>query len=153
MYYFHDFFAILEMFSYSDLKMKAQKIFVVIALLLAPLFLSACSHDQGSGSSSSSSGSAANVDFTIEATDFEFNPDVIEAAPGETISVQIIGAQGLHDFVIDELDVETELLAGGNGDIVDIKIPEDAQSGEEFEFYCSMSNHRSRGMVGTLRIK
>lgn len=91
-------------------------------------------------------------EISMEMGMFYFTPNVIEAEAGETITVTIENVEGLHDFVIDELDVATEQVNGGESVTATFTIPEDA-SGTEYEFYCSVNSHRAQGMVGTLIVK
>jgi plastocyanin len=74
----------------------------------------------------------------------------MEAKAGETLKVKIMNVGGFHDFVIDELNVRSTQIAEGESEIVEIMIPADATG--EYEFYCSVGNHRAQGMVGTLMI-
>lgn len=91
-------------------------------------------------------------EISMEMGMFYYTPNVIEAKAGETITVVVENVEGLHDFVIDELDVATEQVSGGESVTATFTIPEDA-SGTEYEFYCSVGNHRAQGMVGTLIVK
>lgn len=88
----------------------------------------------------------------ISGTNFKYAPNTITAAAGETVTVRLDVEEGFHDFVIDELDVATEKMQAGNSEEVTFTIPEDA-SGETYEFYCSVGEHREMGMVGTLVIE
>lgn len=90
--------------------------------------------------------------ITMDMGAYFFKPNIIEASPGETITVKVDNVGGFHDFVIDELGVRTEQVNTGNSVIATFTIPEDA-SGEVYEFYCSVGNHREQGMVGLLRVK
>lgn len=94
----------------------------------------------------------ADVEVSMEMGMFYFEPAVIEAEAGQTVTVNFTNAEGLHDFVIDELEVQSEQISSGEITSVTFTIPEDA-SGEEYEFYCSVMNHRAQGMVGTLMVK
>lgn len=90
--------------------------------------------------------------ISMEMGGFYYEPNVIEAEAGETITVEVENVDGFHDFVIDELDVATEQINEGNTVTATFTIPEDA-SGAEYEFYCSVGNHSEQGMVGTLMVK
>jgi len=81
--------------------------------------------------------------------DFSWDPAEFEAAPGQEIHV-VNGGVLQHDFYIDELGIETEMLNGG--DEVTVTIPEDAEVGAEYIYYCSVPGHREQGMEGTLTI-
>ena len=130
-------------------EMKIRSFAVLLLLVPIVFLLSACTQNLGGTAGSSGTASDEKVDFTIEASSFKFTPDVIEAEPGQTIKVKVNGSG--HDLVIDELNVETGLIVGSK--TVSITVPTDAQAGDTFEFYCSISNHRAMGMVGTLRVK
>lgn len=53
-----------------------------------------------------------------------------------------------HDLVINELNVKTNVIAGGKEDSVAFT-PE--KSGT-FTFYCSVGNHRQLGMEGSVKV-
>lgn len=95
--------------------------------------------------------SQVEADYTLELSNFMFNPDVIEAAPGETVTVEIRNVEGMHDFVLEEFNVSSEVTTAGDTTMVEIAVPADAEPGE-YEFYCSIGNHRQMGMVGMLRV-
>lgn len=86
------------------------------------------------------------IDYVIAASDFEYAPNLIEAEVGKTVRIKIT-SDGQHDFVIDELGIDTGLIRGET--IVELTIPTEAVD-ESYEFYCSVGNHRQMGMVGTL---
>ncbi len=89
------------------------------------------------------------LDITM--TNFEYSQNTINAKPGETITVNLSVGSGSHDFVIDELNVQSETLGGSSTGTVTFTVPEDA-AGETYAFYCSIGNHRSLGMEGQLVI-
>ncbi len=95
---------------------------------------------------------SADADYTITMANYSFTPNIMQVNAGETIKVKIIGQDMLHDLIIDELDVKSVRLNAGEEAIVNITAPDDA-SGKSYEFYCSVGDHRQRGMVGTLTIK
>ncbi len=87
--------------------------------------------------------------IVIDTVDYAFSPNVIMARAGQTVRVNLKASGGMHDFVIDELDVQSALIQAGEETFFEIVVPEDA-AGQEYEFYCSVGNHRAMGMVGTL---
>ncbi|HEX9804133.1 MAG TPA: cupredoxin domain-containing protein [Candidatus Dojkabacteria bacterium] len=99
----------------------------------------------------SSSEDSVEVDYTIEMSDHKFSITEIKASPGDSITIELKGGQGIHDFVLDEFSVTSRLLSSGDSQIITIDIPSNASG--EYEFYCSVSNHRQLGMVGTLIIE
>lgn len=92
------------------------------------------------------------VDVVIDMSNFEFSIDEIEAEPGQTLTVELTNSQGTHNFYIDELDVQSETIQSGEETMVTIQIPEDAESGTEYAFYCAIGNHQAQGMEGTLTV-
>ena len=90
------------------------------------------------------------VDYTLDLQNFSYTPNVIQGKAGETLKVKIVNVGGFHNFVIDELGVASKQIAEGESEIVEILIPADATG--EYEFYCSVGNHRAQGMVGILMI-
>lgn len=87
--------------------------------------------------------------YTVDSFSFGYSIERLEAAPGETVTINLTNSGGSHDFVIDELGVATTIIGTGETDSVTFTIPEDA-AGETYEFYCSVGNHRELGMVGEL---
>ena len=85
----------------------------------------------------------------IEAGSFYYKPNEIRVKKGEKVKVVIKSVDMMHDFVIDELSVRTKIAQAG--EIVGVEIV--ANEVGEFEFYCSVGNHRDMGMVGTLIIE
>jgi uncharacterized cupredoxin-like copper-binding protein len=53
-----------------------------------------------------------------------------------------------HDFVIDALNIKTDLLNAGDSVTVTIN----AAAGS-YEYYCSVPGHKEAGMVGTLTVE
>ena len=84
----------------------------------------------------------------IEGGSFYFKPNEIRIKKGETVKIVLTSMDMMHDFVVDELNVRTNIAKAGDTTEVTLT-PEIAG---EFEFYCSVGNHRAQGMVGTLII-
>jgi len=85
----------------------------------------------------------------VEGGLFYFEPDEIVVEAGEEVTVTLTSVEGNHDFVVDELDVATEVISAG--DTTTVTFTPDAPG--EYEFYCSVGNHREMGMVGTLIVE
>ena len=82
---------------------------------------------------------------------FRFEPSEFEVAKGGTIRVTNRGFLE-HDFQVDEWEgkeIEKYVL---NGETVDVVVPDDAEVGKEYVFYCSVAGHRPAGMEGTLKV-
>ena len=96
------------------------------------------------GSSDKATGDVVNV--TLEGGNFYFKPNVINAKLGQTVRVTLNSVSMQHDFVIDELGVKTSVLPSGKSETIEFV----ADTIGEFEFYCSVGNHKQQGMIGTL---
>jgi plastocyanin len=82
----------------------------------------------------------------VSAKAFSFSPKTINAKLGQTVRVTLNSADLQHDFVIDELSVNSGTVTAGNSTTFEFLASEVG----EFEFYCSVGNHRAMGMVGKL---
>jgi plastocyanin len=77
---------------------------------------------------------------------YAFEPNLIFAKKGQPLKIVLTSTDTMHDFTIDALDVKTEIAQAG--DSVEVEFtPNEAG---EFEFYCSVGDHKAQGMVGTL---
>ena len=85
----------------------------------------------------------------LVADDFTFGQEEIRVKQGEKLTVSVMNKHGFHDFVIDELAVNSGMIAVG--DTMEIEIPTD-QPGT-YEYYCSVGKHRENGMRGMLIIE
>lgn len=88
-------------------------------------------------------------EFTIDGSNFKFQPNTIAVNKGDKVKVTFKNTQGFHDFVIDEYNVRTKQINGGAEDMVEFT----ADKAGTFEFYCSVGQHRQMGMKGTLTVK
>jgi len=82
----------------------------------------------------------------VEGGSYYFDPDIIEVRRGETVRIVLNSVDMMHDFVIDELGVNTGVVSSGDSAVVEFVATELG----EYEFYCSVMDHRAQGMVGTL---
>jgi plastocyanin len=91
-----------------------------------------------------------SIAMTAEGRDFfldgqsDSNPDIV-VQQGNTVELTLCVTGGTHDWVVDEFDAATEVISAG-GDCSTVEFVAD-QAGE-FEYYCSVGNHRAEGMVG-----
>lgn len=136
-----------------------MKIKLFVALLSVLVLLTACTPQQPNNNSNNNSTSTptptvsdSDIDFTIEASDFQFSLEEIEVNAGDTVTIRLVGINGTHNFVIDDLNVNSDFVSGGSDTIIQFTVPASA-SGQSFEYYCSLSNHHALGMKGTLVVK
>lgn len=92
-------------------------------------------------------GAEADVEVNMETANFSFTPNVINASPGDRVSVTFTKNSGFHTFTIDEAGVE---FAIAEGEKLNFTAPDAPGS---YPFYCSIGSHRSMGMEGTLIVK
>ena len=113
-----------------------RKLIALTAVTL--LVLAACGDDDDDAESTG--GDAVDV----VAKDFVFDPERIEAQPGETLSVHFVNEDDVeHSFTVESLDADVEAEGGEEGD-VDVDIPED---GGSIEFIC---RYHPDQMTGTI---
>lgn len=85
----------------------------------------------------------------VEGGSFYYKPNLIRVKKGEPVKIVLNSVDMMHDFVIDELDVRTDIIKSGETTEVEFT----ADTTGEFEFYCSVGQHRANGMVGTLIVE
>ncbi len=85
----------------------------------------------------------------VEGGEFYFKPNEIRVKKGQEVTLVLNNVNGFHDLVIDELNVRTKQIQGGQSERVTFT-PTEAGS---FEYYCSVGKHRQMGMKGTLVVE
>ncbi|MEF9475848.1 MAG: cupredoxin domain-containing protein [Candidatus Mariimomonas ferrooxydans] len=81
--------------------------------------------------------------------EFEYRPSSIDIEEGDLARIIFINAGNTgHNFVIDELNIETNILQSGQSEIVEFLASETGV----FSFYCSVEGHREAGMEGVLTV-
>ena len=86
----------------------------------------------------------------VEAGNFYFKPDQIDAEAGIN-EIKLTSAGGIHDFVFDNGKVPGfQLEVAGSGDTASNKV--DLKPGK-YVFYCDIPGHRAQGMEGTITVK
>lgn len=88
-------------------------------------------------------------EFTIEASHFEYDVKEIRVQKGDTVRINFVNEEGFHDLVIDEFEVATAQIQAGESETIEFV----ADEAGTFEYYCSVGEHRSMGMVGTLIVE
>ena len=80
---------------------------------------------------------------------FEFSVKEIKVKVGQTVRVNFTSENGLHDWKVDEFEAATDRVNTGETTTVTFT----ADKVGEFEYYCSVGNHRAMGMVGKLIVE
>jgi plastocyanin len=88
-------------------------------------------------------------EFIVEGSPFKFSPAAITVNQGDRVKVVFKNLQGMHDFVIDELNVKTEILKTPNAEET-VEFVADKKG--TFKYYCSVPGHRAQGMEGILTV-
>lgn len=87
--------------------------------------------------------------ITVDGTNFSFTPSTITVKQGDTVKITVKNTGGMHDFAIDEFNVKTKVISSGSSDEVQFV----ANKKGQFEYYCSVGQHRQMGMKGTLIVE
>lgn len=85
----------------------------------------------------------------VEGGSFYYKPNEIRVRKGQPVKIVLNSVDMMHDFVIDELNVKSEIIK--SGETGEVEFTPDTIG--EFEFYCSVGQHRANGMVGTLIVE
>ncbi len=86
--------------------------------------------------------------FTVIGSNFKFAPSEIRVKKGDTVKITF-QSNGFHDFVIDQLNVQSNQISDGQTDTVTFV----ASKAGTFKYYCSVEDHRQLGMVGNLIVE
>lgn len=89
--------------------------------------------------------------FDVSGVNYAFTPARLTVYQGDEVTVNFKSIQGFHDFVVDEFEGAVTPQVNPEDGTVSVTFTAD-QVGE-FEYYCSVGNHRQRGMVGTLVVE
>lgn len=85
----------------------------------------------------------------VEAGSFYYAPNEIRVKRGEPVRIEMTSVDMMHNFVIDELNIEIPITQAGETSKVEFTPIEVG----EYEFYCGVGNHRAQGQVGTLIVE
>lgn len=92
---------------------------------------------------------SANVTINMTASNFDFSTDSIKISQGATVTINLTSLEETHDLVIDGLNLSIDRVSEGETGSVTFV----ADQPGTYTYYCSVSNHRSLGMEGTLTIE
>jgi plastocyanin len=86
------------------------------------------------------------VSFNVVGTNHAFDVKNITVKKGQTVTINFANGDGMHDWVLDEFEgARTPVIKTGEKSSITFV----ADTAGTFEYYCSVGNHRARGMVGT----
>ncbi|MEK6855351.1 MAG: cupredoxin domain-containing protein [Nanoarchaeota archaeon] len=88
---------------------------------------------------------SANLRFYIDGIE---NPD-IKIKQEDKVRIEFTSSEGFHDWVVDEFNARTEKINAGGSSSVEFV----ADKKGTFEYYCSVGQHKAKGMKGNLIIE
>ncbi|MEX2014123.1 MAG: cupredoxin domain-containing protein [Parcubacteria group bacterium] len=89
-------------------------------------------------------------EFKVTATSFSFSPSTITVNKGDTVKITLKNNDGTHNLNIEGYDnAKTNILNAGQEQTISFV----ASKSGTFQYYCSVGNHRAKGMVGTLTVR
>lgn len=95
----------------------------------------------------STQGDTVTIDVTGQ--NFSFSKDEIIVRKGQKVTINFENINGTHDWVLDEFDAKTSQINTGQKALVTFTVDKVG----EFEYYCSVGQHRQLGMKGKLIVK
>jgi uncharacterized cupredoxin-like copper-binding protein len=119
----------------------------VLPLVLVLVFLAACGSDDDSDEGNASAGGEV-VDVAL--SDFMIDPSTIDVEPGSYTFHVVNDGATVHALEVEGPDGEVETEQLEPGESADLNV--DLQENGEFEMYCPVGDHKSRGMEGTIAV-
>lgn len=89
------------------------------------------------------------VSFTVVGKNYSFAPNQIRVKKGDTVKITFQNQDGIHNFILDEFNAKTSIVQSGQSLTVEFV----AGTAGQFQYYCSVGNHRAMGMWGTLVVE
>lgn len=99
--------------------------------------------------SSSEASIVQSKEFVVTGSKFKFDPAEIKVKKGETVKITFKNSDGVHDLVIPDFKVATKQIKTGEQETIEFV----ADKSGQFEYYCSVGNHKAMGMVGKLLVE
>jgi plastocyanin len=127
-----------------------MRVFAVLLAALAIPLAAGCGGDEDNGANGAQAtdGGGAQT-IQVSATEFQFDPSDISAAPGEITFELTNDGSAPHALEIEGSGVEesSETIDGGDSTSLAVDLDEGT-----YEIYCPVGDHKDRGMVGTLTV-
>ena len=68
---------------------------------------------------------------------------------GDRVKIVLRNTEGFHDWKVDAFNAATQRINAGTEDIIEFT----ADTAGTYEYYCSVGDHRAKGMKGTLIVE
>jgi len=131
---------------------RRAPLLAVLVCVASGIVLAACGGDDvETGSVNGVGGGRPTADareLTVEASNFEFDPDELEIDAQEEISLELVSSDGPHDFAVDGLGLVND-VTGGESRVQRLRIDQPGS----YTFFCTLPGHRDGGMEGTLVVR
>ncbi len=89
-------------------------------------------------------------EITVTAKEYRFTPASLTVKAGEKVKLTFQNSGKMqHDWVLEDMDINTNLVSPGGEETVEFTINEPG----EYVYYCSVPGHRALGMVGKLIVE
>ena len=137
----------LVLFTFAILCVSGLQLFAQPSAEPAP---AAQTQDGQQSDSDDTAQSEADVTIALTASGYEFfldgqsNPE-LSVQEGQRVRIELTVEGGTHDWVLPEFDAATSVVGRGTTTIVEFT----ADEAGSFAYYCSVGNHRARGMEGS----
>lgn len=121
------------------------------SVVVSPLSVQVTPSPTASSSPDANGSPTAGVvkEFAVTGANFAFTPKEIRVKQGDTVRITFTSGSGLHDWNLDEFNAATNVVASGKSEAIEFV----ADKAGEYEYYCSVGNHRAMGMVGKLIVE
>ncbi len=127
--------------------MSRRTMVFLTAIALFAVLVSACG---GGAGGSTTGGGAAAQSVTVTATEFKFDPNTINATPGQTINLTVKNnGTTQHTFVLPQANVKLTIDPGKS---VNQTFSAPSAAGT-YQFECDIAGHKEAGMTGQLVVK
>lgn len=88
-------------------------------------------------------------EIVVTGQNYSFSPSTLTIPVGQKTRLVFKSVGGMHDFVVDDLSVRTAVVQTNDSDWVEFT----PTKAGVYQYYCSVGNHKSMGMVGTLTVE
>jgi plastocyanin len=133
-----------------------QRVATYALLALGALTLAACGASDGGDRGGPAGGiheenrpvAEGAREIEVSAGSFEFSPDEISLPAGEDVAIVLESEDSLHDFQVEGVGHVVSAV-GNEAEHGGLRIDEPG----EYDFWCTVSGHRSAGMEGTILVE
>lgn len=91
------------------------------------------------------------LEILVEGEEFSYSPSTLKIKAGQKVKIffKNVGEMD-HDLVIEELGVRTKEIKSGEEDVLEFVAPITPGA---LTYYCSVGEHRAKGMEGTITVE